>query len=94
MASDNTNLKQAMFTVSDGVIGAAVLVAAGIFGGQWLDNHFHTAPMYTIVLSIIGGGLGLGRLVMKAMKIGSESPAPDPKKMIDLSESDNDSPQD
>jgi hypothetical protein len=31
---------------------------------------------------------------MKAMKIGSESPAPDPKKMIDLSESDNDSPQD
>lgn len=94
MPNDNTNLKQAMFTVSDGVIGAAVLVAVGIFGGQWLDSHFHTAPMLTIVLSIIGGGLGLTRLVMKAMQIGADAPAPNPKKMIDLSQSDNDSEAD
>jgi F0F1-type ATP synthase assembly protein I len=94
VAKDDTNLKQAMFQVSDGVIGAAVLIVIGIFAGQWLDNHFHTSPMCMIVLSMLGGGLGLARLVQKAMLIGQDSPKPDASKMIDLSkqdEGDNDS---
>lgn len=90
MAKDNTDLKQAMFQVSDGVIGAAVLIVIGLFAGQWLDKQFHTGPLWMVVLSLIGGGLGLARLVKKAMQIGADSPKPDPKKMIDLSKQDND----
>lgn len=90
MAKDNTDLKQAMFQVSDGVIGAAVLIVIGLFVGQWLDKQFHTGPLCMVVLSLIGGGLGLARLVKKAMQIGTDSPKPDPKKMIDLSKQDND----
>jgi F0F1-type ATP synthase assembly protein I len=84
VAKDDTDLKQAMFQVSDGVIGAAILIVIGIFGGQWLDTHFHTAPICMITLSMIGGGLGLARLVKKAMLIGQDSPKPDSSKMIDL----------
>lgn len=70
---DNTDLKQAMFQVSDGVLGAAVLIVIGVFGGNWLDAKFNTAPWMLITLSVLGGGLGLGRLVKKAMEIGQPS---------------------
>jgi F0F1-type ATP synthase assembly protein I len=89
VAEDNTDLKQAMFQVSDGVIGAAILIVIGLLGGQWLDKQFHTSPTLMIVLSMIGGGVGLVRLVKKAMLIGADSPKPDPKKMIDLSSQDD-----
>lgn len=75
--TDNTDLKQAMFQVSDGVIGAAVLIVIGVMGGNWLDAKFNTAPWMLITLSVLGGGLGLARLVKKAMQIGQPPPKKD-----------------
>ena len=75
MAQDDSDLKQAMFQVSDGIIGAAVLIVIGVMAGNWLDAQLHTSPWLLIILSVLGGGLGLGRLVQKAMKIGQSAPA-------------------
>lgn len=90
MPKDDTDLKQAMFQVSDGVIGAAILIVIGILGGRWLDAHFQTGAVWTIGLSMTGGALGLIRLVIKAMQIGANSPAPDASKLVDLSKNEND----
>lgn len=70
MAKDTSDLKQAMFQVSDGVLGAAILVFLGVAGGNWLDTQLHTAPWLTVTLSVAGAGLGLARLVKKALQIG------------------------
>ena len=75
MAQDDSDLKQAMFQVSDGIIGAAVLIVIGVMAGNWLDAQLHTSPWLLIILSVLGGGLGLGRLVRKAMLIGQSQPA-------------------
>lgn len=75
MAEDSTDLKKAMFQVSDGVIGAAILVVIGVLGGNWLDTQFHTSPWMVVILSLLGGGLGLVRLVKKAMLIGNDAPS-------------------
>lgn len=66
--SDDT--KRAMLAVTDGVIGAAILLAAGVYGGSWLDNQFHSSPWCSVMLAMLGGALGLGRMVYKATKIG------------------------
>ncbi|MBY0548135.1 MAG: AtpZ/AtpI family protein [Candidatus Obscuribacterales bacterium] len=65
------DVKRAMMAVTDGVIGAAVLLAAGVYGGNWLDNQFHSAPWCSVGLAMLGGALGLGRMVYKATKIGA-----------------------
>lgn len=65
------DVKRAMMAVSDGVLGAAVLLAAGVYGGNWLDNQFHTSPWCSVALAMLGGALGLGRMVYKATKIGA-----------------------
>ncbi len=75
------DVKRAMMTVTDGVIGAAVLLAAGVYGGNWLDNQFHSAPWCSVGLAMLGGALGLGRMVYKATKIGaSVTDQPIPKR--------------
>ena len=66
--------KNAMVVVGDGVLGAAVLVILGVTGGNWLDDRFHTAPAWSFVLSILGGGAGLARLVAKANSLDSKIP--------------------
>lgn len=66
--------KRAMLTVTDGVLGAAILLAAGVYGGTWLDQQFHTSPWLSVGLAIVGGGLGLGRMVYKANQIGKSLP--------------------
>jgi F0F1-type ATP synthase assembly protein I len=66
---DSQNLKQALFTVSDIVLGAAVLIALGVWVGNFLDEKLNTSPWFTISLSMIGGALGLTRMVIKAMSI-------------------------
>ena len=68
--SESTHLKKALFQVSDGILGAAVLIFLGVMAGNWLDAQLHTAPWLSIALSMLGGGLGLYRLVRKAMLIG------------------------
>jgi len=60
-----------MMVVGDGVLGAAVLVIIGVYAGNWLDDRFHTAPAISFVLSILGGGAGLARLVSKANSLDS-----------------------
>lgn len=69
-SNEGTHLKKALFQVSDGILGAAVLIFLGVMGGNWLDAQLHTAPWLSIALSMLGGGLGLYRLVRKAMLIG------------------------
>jgi F0F1-type ATP synthase assembly protein I len=79
MTNDNqdsgasTDLKQAMFQVSDGVIGAGILVFVGVLAGNWLDGHLHSSPYCVVALSLLGGSLGLFRLVKKAMRIGKDT---------------------
>jgi F0F1-type ATP synthase assembly protein I len=74
--ADDGNMKKALFAVSDGVIGAAVLLAGGVYGGAWLDEKLHTAPWISVGLAMLGGGLGLARMVYKATQLGADSPSP------------------
>jgi F0F1-type ATP synthase assembly protein I len=61
--------RRAFFVVSDAVLGAAVLVWVGVYGGAWLDTKLHTAPWLSVGLSMLGGGLGLTRMVAKAFAL-------------------------
>lgn len=70
-SAESSNLKQAMFVVSDAVLGAAILLALGVYGGGWLDKQFHTAPWFSTGLALLGGGFGLARMVMKANSLQS-----------------------
>jgi F0F1-type ATP synthase assembly protein I len=79
MAKDSGDFKQAMFQASDAVLGAALLVAGGVWLGNFLDSKLHTSPWLVITLSLVGGGLGLWRLIRKAMQMGKQDGAsPDP----------------
>jgi F0F1-type ATP synthase assembly protein I len=75
-SSEEGNLKNAMMAVSDGVIGAACLVFGGVMLGNWMDVQFHSSPLWVILCSLLGGGLGLARLVQKAISIGQDSEKP------------------
>jgi hypothetical protein len=78
--ADDGNMKKALFAVSDGVLGAAVLLSAGVYGGAWIDEKLHTAPWISVGLAMLGGGLGLARMVYKATQIGGDtSTSPKPK---------------
>jgi F0F1-type ATP synthase assembly protein I len=66
---EDGNLKGALMTVADGVLGAAVLVVVGMWLGGWLDQKLNTAPWLSIGLSLTGAGVGLARLVIKAINI-------------------------
>lgn len=95
--SDQSDLKRALFAVSDAVLGAAVLLAIGVYAGNWLDQQLHTAPWLSFGLALLGGGLGLARMVMKANslqaaansgsdKVSSSASEPDkPAKITDKS---------
>lgn len=69
MPKDATDMKQAMMMMGDCVLGAAVLIVVGVFAGSWLDSRLHSAPLWTVALSLLGAGLGLARLVIKALKL-------------------------
>jgi F0F1-type ATP synthase assembly protein I len=43
----------------------------GVFGGSMLDTKLNTAPWFSVALSLVGGGLGLARMVMKANSLNS-----------------------
>jgi F0F1-type ATP synthase assembly protein I len=68
--SDSGQLKNALVTVADSILGAAVLIILGTWAGGWLDQQFHTGPWLSISLALVGGGLGLARMVIKAIKLG------------------------
>jgi F0F1-type ATP synthase assembly protein I len=71
--------QQAMLVVSDGVLGAGALIMLGVWGGNMLDDRFHTAPWISLGLSLFLGGLGLARLVSKANQLDT-SPGKFPQK--------------
>lgn len=68
-------MRNALITVSDAVLGAAVLVFLGVLLGGWLDQKMNTAPWLSLTLSIVFGGLGLWRMVKKAMELDT-GPSP------------------
>jgi F0F1-type ATP synthase assembly protein I len=45
----------------------------GVWGGNMLDDRFHTAPWISLALSISLGGLGLARLVSKANQLDTSA---------------------
>ncbi|MCC6976839.1 MAG: AtpZ/AtpI family protein [Candidatus Melainabacteria bacterium] len=61
-----STFQRGMFVAGDAVIGAAVLVMLGVWGGGYLDEKLHTAPWGSLGLSILGGVLGLWRMIKKA----------------------------
>ncbi len=68
--------KQAFVVVGDGVLGAGLLIMIGAWGGNLLDDRFHTTPWLSLSLSLLLGGLGLARLVAKANKLDSRPDSP------------------
>ncbi len=70
------DMKKAMLAVTDGVVGAGILLAGGVYGGSWLDHQFHCSPWFSIGLAMVGGGFGLARMVYKATQLGSSSAEP------------------
>jgi F0F1-type ATP synthase assembly protein I len=53
----------------------ALSVLVGLFGGQWLDRHLHTAPWLTIVGTVYGiaaGVRGLYRAAQQATRDAEE----------------------
>ncbi len=85
-----SNFQRAMFVVSDAVLGAAVLVMLGVWGGGFLDDKLHTSPWCSLGLSVLGGGLGLWRMVKKATSLDTPGTPPGAKP-IDLDEKSNNS---
>lgn len=76
MDQDNDYLKRALFAASDGVLGAALLIFIGMHAGSWLDNKLHSAPWISIILCLLGGGLGLARMVAKVLALEDKSQPP------------------
>ncbi len=65
---DKEETRRQLAGAGESVIAIAVLASAGVFGGAWLDKNLHTAPWLQIVLALTGCGLGLARMVMKALQ--------------------------
>jgi len=68
--SDSGQLKNALLTVGDSILGAAVLIILGTWAGGFLDQKLQTGPWFSISLALLGAALGLARLVIKAIKLG------------------------
>jgi F0F1-type ATP synthase assembly protein I len=65
---DKTNtVAGALASSGESVLATAALVGLGVWGGAKLDEWLHCAPWLTIGLALLGVGLGLARMVMKAM---------------------------
>lgn len=73
MAQSDSDLKRAMFAVSDAVLGAAVLLAIGVYAGSWLDKQFNCSPLCSVGLALLGGSIGLYRMVAKARGLDTGS---------------------
>jgi F0F1-type ATP synthase assembly protein I len=65
----SSSVQQTVMVVGDGVLGAGLAIMLGVWGGNMLDDRFHTAPWISLTLSLLGGGLGLARLVSKANQL-------------------------
>jgi F0F1-type ATP synthase assembly protein I len=52
----------------ESVLATAILAGLGVWGGMAVDGKFHISPWGTVCLSMLGVGLGLARMVMKALQ--------------------------
>ncbi len=46
---------------------------AGVVGGYYLDEHLHTAPLFTLLFSLAGMGGALYRLLWMLKRTSSQS---------------------
>lgn len=67
--SKDDDVQKALLTAADSVVGSAIFIILGIIGGNYLDQLWHTTPLLAIILALVGGALGLIRLVIKANKL-------------------------
>ncbi|HEY9867949.1 MAG TPA: AtpZ/AtpI family protein [Candidatus Obscuribacterales bacterium] len=84
---------RAVAAASDAVIGAAVLTGLGAWAGLFLDERLHSSPWFAVALGLAGAGLGLARMVKKALdaeKRDTDKPG-EPKRPRTGADSDNDS---
>ena len=47
----------------------ALTIVLGVFGGIWLDGRWGTSPIFSIVGSVLGIGLGMGVVIREAGRI-------------------------
>ncbi len=66
MKSINQETIAALQASSDAVGGLVVLSGLGAWGGMWLDQKFHCAPLWVTALALLGMCLGLARIIVKA----------------------------
>ena len=68
-----SDVVKAIASASDAVLGAALLTGLGAWGGLFLDEKLNASPWFAVTLGLMGGGLGLGRMLMKALAAEKES---------------------
>ncbi len=64
----SSDVTGALASAGEFVLAMAVLAGLGVWAGGKLDEQFHCSPFLTITLSLLGVGLGLARMVVKALK--------------------------
>ncbi len=50
----------------------ALLVAAGVVGGMWLDKVWGTSPLWTVIGLLLGLGIGGWILVKRALGLSRD----------------------
>ena len=68
------SLRDSFLSMLDGGVTAGILVALGAWGGSWLDGRCHSAPWWSLGLALLGGGLGMARMIVKALKLNTAEP--------------------
>lgn len=61
----------------------AACVLGGLFGGMFLDRHFRTTPVLTVVLLLVGVGGGMVsiyRMVMRTIDVDRSRDEDEPQK--------------
>ncbi|HEY9787871.1 MAG TPA: AtpZ/AtpI family protein [Candidatus Obscuribacterales bacterium] len=71
--NEQSSLRSGLFTVADAVLGAAVMVLIGVWLGGFIDQKLGTSPWWSLGLSMLGGGLGLWRMVVKATQLDDKA---------------------
>ena|SRR5215471_19581838 len=74
---------KAVAAASDAVLGAAVLTGLGAWGGLYLDEKLNASPWFAVSLGLLGAGLGLARMVKKALDAEKADEQPKSRKAGD-----------
>jgi F0F1-type ATP synthase assembly protein I len=78
---DDDSLISSLASAGESVLAIGVLSGLGAWGGFQLDQRFHCQPWLAIGLALLGMGLGLTRMIMKALAAEkSEANLPSEKK--------------